>query len=189
MLYDTIPLNHSDTSSLYQSYSRLRRHPDRGWLYSLTRDQQYRRAVHAAHHSHLLGTNLWVQMTIPLQTREEQEGRLTRLPRASTRTLAGQTTPIPTTPLPVWAWSRPRCRTESHSWRLPPATARLPTHMAGPVACLDSLRSLNSRTPLLSGSRERVQATLKQATPSTRNASRRGATYRPDWLAASKPTP
>ena len=31
--------------------------------------------------------------------------------------------------------------------------------MAGPVACLDSLRSLNSRTPLLSGSRERVQAT------------------------------
>ena len=62
-------------------------------------------------------------------------------------------------PLPVWAWSRPRCRTESHSWRLPPATARLPTHMAGPVACLDSLRSLNSRTPLLSGSRECVQAT------------------------------
>ena len=31
--------------------------------------------------------------------------------------------------------------------------------MAGPVACLDSLRSLNSRTPLLSGSRECVQAT------------------------------
>mmetsp|Transcript_34731 Transcript_34731/g.109383 ORF Transcript_34731/g.109383 Transcript_34731/m.109383 type:complete len:215 (-) Transcript_34731:225-869(-) len=61
--------------------------------------------------------------------------------------------------LPVWSWSRPRCRTESHSWRLPPATARLPTHMAGPVACLDSLRSLNSRTPLLSGSRECVQAT------------------------------
>jgi len=48
---------------------------------------------------------------------------------------------------------------ESHYWRLPPASARLPTHMAGPVACLDSLRSLNSRTPLLSGSREWVQAT------------------------------
>ena len=95
MLYDTIPLNHSDTSSLYQSYSRLRRHPDRGWLYSLTRDHQYSRAVHAAHH--LLGTNLWVQMTIPLQTREE--GRLAILRRASTRTLAGQTTPIPTTAL------------------------------------------------------------------------------------------
>ena len=31
--------------------------------------------------------------------------------------------------------------------------------MAGPVACLNSLRSLNSRTPLLSGSRECVQAT------------------------------
>ena len=95
MLYDTIPLNHLELSSLYQSYSRLRRHPDRGWLYSLTRDHQYSRAVHAAHHSHLLGTNLWVQMTIPLQTREE--GRLTRLQRASTRTLAGQTTLIPTT--------------------------------------------------------------------------------------------
>ena len=62
-------------------------------------------------------------------------------------------------PLRVWSWSRPRCRTERHYWRLPPATARLPTHMAGPVACLDSLRSLNSRTPLLSGSRECVQAT------------------------------
>ena len=31
--------------------------------------------------------------------------------------------------------------------------------MAGPVACLDSFRSRNSRTPLLSGSRECVQAT------------------------------
>ena len=82
MLYDTTPLNHSDTSSLYQSYSRLRRHPDRGWLCSLTRDQQYRRAVHAAHHyHHLLGTNLWVQMTTPLQTRGK--GRLTILRRAS----------------------------------------------------------------------------------------------------------
>ena len=59
-------------------------------------------------------------------------------------------------PHPVWSWSRPRCRTERHYWRLPPATARLPRHMAGPVACLDSLRSLNSRTPLLSGSRECV---------------------------------
>ena len=67
--------------------------------------------------------------------------------------------PISCVPLPVWSWSRPRCRTERHYWRLPPATARLPTHMAGPVACLDSLRSLNSRTPLLSGSRECVQAT------------------------------
>ena len=83
MLYDTIPLNHSDTSSLYQSYSRLRRHPDRGWLYSLTRDHQYSRAVHAAHHSHLLGTNLWVQMPTPLQTRGE--GRLAILRRATTQ--------------------------------------------------------------------------------------------------------
>ena len=61
------------------------------WLYSLTRDQQYRRAVHAAHHSHLLGTNLWVQMTIPLLTREE--GRLAILRRAH----SSQTTPIPRT--------------------------------------------------------------------------------------------
>ena len=95
--HDAIPFNHSDTSSLYliPIYSRLRRHPDRGWLCSLTRDQQYRRAVHAAHHSHLLGTNLWVQMPTPLQTRGE--GRLAILRRASTRTLAGQTTLIPTT--------------------------------------------------------------------------------------------
>ena len=97
VLHDTIPLNHSDTSSLYliPIYSRLRRHPDRGWLYSLTRDHQYSRAAHAAHHSHPLGTNLWVQMTIPLQTREE--GRLTRLQRASTRTITGQTTLITAT--------------------------------------------------------------------------------------------
>ena len=77
------PQTTPDTSSLYQSYSRLRRHPDRGWLYSLTRDHQYSRAVYAAHHSHLLGTNLWVQMTIPLQKREE--GRLAILRRASTK--------------------------------------------------------------------------------------------------------
>ena len=43
--HDASPFNHSDTSSLYliPIYSRLRRHPDRGWLCSLTRDQQYRR--------------------------------------------------------------------------------------------------------------------------------------------------
>ena len=75
---------------MYQSYSRLRRHPDRGWLYSLTRDQQYRRALHAAHHSHLLGTDLRVQMTI---SRAREEGRLTILQRASTRSIPhGQTT-------------------------------------------------------------------------------------------------
>ena len=45
---------------------------------------------------HLLGTNLWVQMTIPLQTREE--GRLTRLQRAKTTCIPhGQTTLITTT--------------------------------------------------------------------------------------------
>ena len=57
------------------------------------------RAVHAAHYHHLLGTNLWVQMTTPLRTRGE--GRLTILQRASTRTLSsGQTTLIPTTTHP-----------------------------------------------------------------------------------------
>jgi len=41
----------------------------------------------------------------------------------------GATTPERScVPLRVWSWSRPRCRTERHSWRLPPATARLPTH-------------------------------------------------------------
>ena len=45
----------------------------------------------------LLGTDLRVQMTIPLQAREE--GRLAILPRASTK-MHGQTTPIPTTPAP-----------------------------------------------------------------------------------------
>ena len=60
--------------------------------------------MHAAHHSHLLGTNLWVQMTIPLQKREE--GRLTRLQRASTRILlTGQTTLIPSTE-PVHQFAR-----------------------------------------------------------------------------------
>ena len=104
--HDAIPFNHSDTSSLYliPIYSRLRRHPDRGWLCSLTRDQQYSRAAHMAHHSHLLGTNLWVQMTIPLQTRGE--GRLTSLRRASTRLLAGQTTLIPST---SWQTQPRRC--------------------------------------------------------------------------------
>ena len=48
--------------------------------------------------STLLNTNLWVQMTIPLQAREE--GRLAILQRASTRTLPGQTTPISTTDPP-----------------------------------------------------------------------------------------
>ena len=41
------------------------------------------RAVHAAHHLHLLGTNSWVQMPTPLLWRGE--GRLTILQRASTR--------------------------------------------------------------------------------------------------------
>ena len=77
-------------------------------------------------------------------------------PDRSTRVGVFTLPTISCVPLRVWSWSRPRCRTERHSWRLPPATARLPTHMAGPVACLGLLRSLNSRTPLLSGSRECV---------------------------------
>ena len=58
VLHDTIPLNHSDTSSLHliSIYSRLGRHPDRGWLCSLTRDQQYSRATAAALH-HLSSHN------------------------------------------------------------------------------------------------------------------------------------
>ena len=73
--YDTIPQTTPDTSSLYQSYSRLRRHPDRGWLCSLTRDQQYRRAAHTAHHHHhLLNTDLRVQMPIPLHTDTNKSG-------------------------------------------------------------------------------------------------------------------
>ena len=45
---------------------------------------------------YMLGTDLRVQMTISRRPREE--GRLVMLQRASTRTLHGQTTLIPTTP-------------------------------------------------------------------------------------------
>ena len=55
----------------------------------------HRTACDSLSPQYMLGTDLRVQMTIPLQTREE--GRLTSLRRASTRTLAGQTTPITTT--------------------------------------------------------------------------------------------
>ena len=55
--------------------------------------------------------NLWVQMTIPLQTREE--GRLTRLQRAETgATPPGQTTLITSTP----RWSIPSPRTTPMRW-------------------------------------------------------------------------
>ena len=87
------PSPRAKTGLLRPASCRLRR----TWLYNLTSGQQCRRAAHAAHHSHLLGTDLRVQMTIPLQ--KGDEGRLTSLRRASTRLLAGQTTPIPTTHL------------------------------------------------------------------------------------------